>query len=64
MPSSKGNQIKANTKSERIVLMRLNGVPYKKIAEAEGCSVGSARVLFWKRKRKCRRMLANMTICR
>ena len=53
--------MRSDCKSERIVEMRLAGVPYKQIAHIVGGSPVSARVLFHKRKIHRSRLLADMS---
>lgn len=49
MPTSRGAHIRADSKSERIVALRLQGKTWPEVAAAVGSSLGCCRVLYWKR---------------
>lgn len=55
----KRGKLRANSKSEQIVLLRQRGLAFPDIAAIVGTTAVSARVLYWKRKNLTQRLLAN-----
>jgi len=55
----KRGKLRANSKSEQIVILRQRGMSFPDIGAIVGTTANSARVLYWKRKNVTQRLLAN-----
>lgn len=52
-------RLRPNSKSERIVVLRMQGKSFAQIAAEVGTSANSCRVLFWKRKHITQQLLSD-----